>query len=231
MRILEAMVRKHIAVTGKPLRILNVGVATGATSQMLDAFGEVTSLEYDEETCDFLRSKVGIEAVQGSVTELPFENESFDLVTCFDVVEHVEDHAKAVSELGRVLKPAGTLFVTVPAFMFLWDEHDLANHHFRRYTRGQLKRLFAPLGLNRIFLSYFNYFLFPPIATFRLVTKPFKRKRNAAEARSDLRHQQIGSGLSKLLYSIFLFERHFLTRRIGFPFGLSLLYLMRKPKA
>ena len=72
---------------------------------MLSKFGEVTSLEYDKYCCEFLKEKTGIEAINASLTELPFSDNSFDLVCAFDVIEHIEDHEKAVDEIFRVLKP------------------------------------------------------------------------------------------------------------------------------
>ncbi|MEL7163261.1 MAG: methyltransferase domain-containing protein, partial [Bacteroidota bacterium] len=74
----------------EPLRILNAGIATGATSLMLADFGEVTNLEYDADCCTFVRDKLGLEVVNGSLTELPFPDGTFDLICAFDVVEHIE---------------------------------------------------------------------------------------------------------------------------------------------
>jgi len=92
---------------------------------MLEKFGDVTSIEYDEDCCQFLNEVLHIPALQGSITELEFEDNSFDLVCAFDVIEHVEDDSKAASEMLRVCKKDGLVFATVPAFMLLWSEHDV----------------------------------------------------------------------------------------------------------
>ncbi len=122
--------------TNRPLKILNVGIATGRTSELLTEFGSVKSVEYDQECFEFTKSAVpSLDLIQGSILELPFEDQSYDLVCALDVIEHVEDHQLAVREMQRVCKPNGLVCVTVPAFMFLWNQHDDVNHHVRRYDK------------------------------------------------------------------------------------------------
>src|ERR1700754_4006597 len=75
----------------KNLKILNVGAALGASTILLQEFGEVVSIEYSKDCCDFVNQNLGLHFIHGSITELPFENNSFDLVCAFDVVEHVQD--------------------------------------------------------------------------------------------------------------------------------------------
>ena len=154
----------------RPLKILNVGVATGYSSQLLAEFGQVKSVEYDQECYEFTKATVPIDLIQGSILELPFENDSYDLVCAFDVIEHVVEHELAVQEMQRVCKSSGLVCVTVPAFQFLWNQHDDVNHHVRRYTRPLLESLFQKTGRIR-FSSYFNFLLFFPIAGFRLLSK------------------------------------------------------------
>ena len=71
--------------------------------------------------------------------------------------------------------------VTVPAFMFLWSQHDVVNHHFRRYTAPILRGVFGKSDEN-IFHTYFNFWLFFPIAFFRLLSKilPVRKKESNA---------------------------------------------------
>ena len=62
-------------------------------------------------------------------------DDRFDFAVCLDVLEHIDDELHALRELHRVVRPGGTLLVTVPAYQSLWSEHDVINHHKRRYTR------------------------------------------------------------------------------------------------
>ena len=95
---------KRILPPKKDLKILNVGAATGRSSELLMQFGEVMSVEYDKECFDFVAQNLKIPIVKGSILELPFEAEAFDLVCAFDVIEHVNDDYLAVMEMRRVCK-------------------------------------------------------------------------------------------------------------------------------
>ncbi|MBC8883666.1 class I SAM-dependent methyltransferase [Flavobacterium piscinae] len=163
-RIISNLIKKLISdnnYTSGEISILNIGCSTGRSSEYLSEFGKVTSIEYDEFCCEFAREKTGLEIIHGSITELPFTVEKFDLVCAFDVIEHVEDDQLAVNEMKRVLKENGVIFITVPAFMSLWSHHDEINQHFRRYKLNEVDHLFK-LEKNgkTIFSSYFNFFFF-----------------------------------------------------------------------
>ena len=212
----------------RPLKILNVGIATGHTSELLAEFGAVKSVEYDQACFEFTRAEVpSLDLIQGSILELPFENNSYDLVCALDVIEHVEDHKLAVQEMQRVCKPSGTVCVTVPAFEFLWNQHDEVNHHVRRYTRPLLESLFKNNG-KITFSSYFNFWLFFPIAGFRLLSKILPlHKRKVEEAGSDFTVMN-GSVFQKLFYIIFKSENIFITNNVQLPVGVSLLLTWKK---
>ncbi|HMP94273.1 MAG TPA: class I SAM-dependent methyltransferase, partial [Phnomibacter sp.] len=119
-RLLRQILTQHLPA-GIPPRILNVGCATGGSTLWLQQLGPVDSLEYDEECCRFCAEEVGIEVIQGSVLELPYESNQYDVVCAFDVIEHVDDHALAVTQLQRVCKPGGLVLISVPALMSLWS--------------------------------------------------------------------------------------------------------------
>ncbi|TAE37843.1 MAG: class I SAM-dependent methyltransferase [Runella slithyformis] len=219
---------KKVLPTNRPLKILNVGIATGHTSELLLAFGNVKSVEYDQACFDFTRQAVPtLDLMQGSILELPFEDNSYDLVCALDVIEHVEDHQLAVNEMKRVCKPNGTVCVTVPAFEFLWNQHDDVNHHVRRYTRPLLESIFQKNG-NITFSSYFNFWLFFPIAGFRLLSKILPlHQRNIEEAGSDFTVMN-GSIFQKVFYRIFNSERFFINKGVQLPVGVSLLLTWKK---
>lgn len=210
----------------KKIKILNVGVATGSTSEMLSRYGDVTSVEYDSTCCSFLRNELQMQVTEASITELPYENDTFDLVCAFDVIEHVEEDETAALELKRVCKPGGYVFCTVPAFKFLWSNHDDVNHHIRRYTATQFKKLFDKNG-RIIFQSYFNTLLFLPVSIFRLLSKLLPTNAIREGAGSDFTIK--GSNVfSPLFYFLFKSENIFLKRKISFPFGISYLLLWTK---
>lgn len=226
LQILEDYVKRKI-YNGSPLKILNVGIATGATSQMLEKYGDVTSLEYDEDCCEFLREELGMEVINGSVLELPFADNEYDLVCAFDVVEHVEDDVLAVQEMKRVCKTGGDVFITVPALMSLWSQHDEVNHHFRRYKMKGVKALFTKEndGKER-YSTYFNSKLFLPIYLFRQLSNILPKRKTEKNSGSDF--AVFNNGLTnKLLAALFKIELYWL-RISKYPIGVSILYSWRK---
>ncbi len=216
-------VLKHRSSQG-PLSILNVGVATGHTSELLKSLGAITSVEYDDDCFAFTKENVpGINLIQGSILELPFEDETFDLVCAFDVVEHVEDDRLAVSEMERVLKKGGAMVLTVPAFMSLWSPHDVINHHFRRYTKNQLLDLFSKQGRFH-YDSYFNTILFPLVWLVRKINNAITKLRGVKpeDMKSDIQYKG-ESLLSTLLFRIFSIEKRWIQKKIKLPFGVSVI--------
>ncbi|HUG09896.1 MAG TPA: class I SAM-dependent methyltransferase [Opitutaceae bacterium] len=83
----------------------------------------------------------------GEITALPFDDESFDLVTAFDVIEHVEDDLRVFGELTRVLKPDGHLLFSVPLHPTFWTAFDEHVGHARRYEPAALQALLESHGL------------------------------------------------------------------------------------
>jgi SAM-dependent methyltransferase len=223
---MKVLIKKYLPTSGhRSLRILNVGAATGGTSQMLDEFGEVTSVEYDKECCDLLKEKVGIKAVEASVSDLPFDDNFFDLVCAFDVIEHVENDCMAVQEIIRVAKNDAIIMITTPSFMFLWSHHDEINHHVRRYTQPAALKLLENTDSSILFKSYFNFFLFFPIAIFRIFfSNIFRPKKGTG---SDFEVNKSSAILNSLLFSIFDVEKYIL-KIMALPLGVSLLFILKK---
>ena len=223
-KLLSDTIQSRITIE-KPLSILNIGSATGRTSEILQEFGEVTSVEYDKACCEFSKNILDMQVINASIIDLPFPDEKFDLVCAFDVIEHVADDESAISEMYRVCKASGHLFLTVPAFQSLWSVHDEVNHHYRRYRKNNLLRLFSGREGSIIKCTYFNSLLFIPIFLLRKtqairLSKKRKRKKSDFEVISS-------SFVNRLFYSIFNLER-MLLKRWAFLFGVSLMLLWKK---
>ena len=213
----------------KPLNILNIGAATGKTSELLSMFGKVTSLEYDQDCCDYANKHFNLNVINGSILELPFKDEEFDLVCAFDVIEHVEDDLSGVHEMRRVCKRDGQIVLTVPAYHFLWSHHDEVNHHYRRYTLKGLKELVKKVDLNPLRATYYNTLLFIPIAVFRLLSKIIPEKLIRKGAGSDATLHTNDGLISRTLYRIFNLELSML-KLFDLPFGVSIFLSLSKNK-
>ena len=80
----------------------------------------------------------GANALLGNVSALPFADQGFDLVCAFDIVEHVDDDAAALSELARVAAPGAALLLSIPLHQGLWTPFDDFVGHRRRYEPESL---------------------------------------------------------------------------------------------
>jgi ubiquinone/menaquinone biosynthesis C-methylase UbiE len=228
-RILRDRIR-HILNNPKEIQSLNIGAATGTTSDMLSEFGEVMSVEYDQECCNYTQTFLNTPLIQGSITELPFDNNSYDLVCAFDVIEHVEDDTKAVAEMMRVCKPGGHIAITVPAYALLWGEHDVINQHFRRYTKTELLRLLKKHPGKMVYQTYFNSILFIPIAAYRLLAKGMSKLKGAKREKVESDHAIFGTEgfFNNLLAGIFSIDYYLMKWGIRFPAGVSIMVFFKK---
>ena len=104
----------------------------------------------------------------GSAMALPFADETFDLVSAFDVIEHCEPEATALAEVARVLRPGGSFLMAVPAYRWAWSDHDVANGHHRRYTRARAAQSVGAAGLTIDRVTHGFATVFPFFAAERL---------------------------------------------------------------
>ncbi len=201
-------------------RILDVGCGTGANLEMLGKFGEAHGVDVSHDALAFCRER-GLQNVRhGEAERLPYEDDSFDLVTGLDVVEHLDDDVAGLSEMRRVLRRGGRALLFVPAFMFLWGVQDDVSHHRRRYTIPNLRQAVQSAGLEVERTTYANITFFAPILLGRALMK-VTGLRPASENNINV------SALNGVLGRVLGAESAFLTK-MNFPFGVSALCVARK---
>jgi SAM-dependent methyltransferase len=203
-------------------RILDAGCGSGRNMVELARHGTVTGVELADASVALARERGAGEVIAGSVLEMPFEADSFDLAASLDVIEHLEDDLTALRELRRVVAPGGSLLVTVPAYQWLWSGHDEINHHFRRYTRRSLQRAGEEAGWHQVRTTYFNSLLLPAAIMLRVLDR-FSRK--TTESSLDLWVPP--QPLNWLLERPLQLEAAMIGRGGRIPAGLSLLAVFR----
>lgn len=205
------------------LSIFDAGCGTGANLEAISRYGETFGVDMAHAAIDFCRKR-GIERLAISRLEhLAYLSESFDIVTALDVLEHVDEDLKAMSEIHRVLRPGGMLLVTVPAYGFLWSEHDEALHHRRRYAAYELRNKLSLVGFEIERCSYFITTLFFPILFIRILQGIFKKSTHPKTSVVELPRL-----LNALLVGLLGLEQG-LFRYINLPFGVSIVCIARKP--
>lgn len=211
---------------GKNEKILDIGCGTGIVLKILEKFGTAVGMEISREAIHFLRKRgLKLIACSDANQSIPFKSDTFSTITCLDVLEHLDNDFSLLREAGRVCKPGGHIFLTVPAFNILWGVHDEALHHKRRYTLKQILKKIDPLDFIVIKASYYNICFFPLIFACRKINRFLSRKKYA---QSDffLPLPQWFNNILILFYTVELK----LLRSFRFPFGVSLLLILQKPK-
>lgn len=202
--------------------ILNVGAGTGGTIPTLEKFGTVMNVDTSDQAIRFIESG-GHHAKLIDGSTLPFKDSTFDMVVALDVMEHIEDDAAALKEWLRVIKPGGMIFITVPAYQWLWSDHDVVMHHYRRYSTGQIRSLTKAYPVKIIKLSYMIVFSLPLIIAYRLA-------RNLTNPRASRQKSSIIK-VPALVNSFFIMMLSIEARALRLVdalFGTSILLVARK---
>jgi len=207
--------------SGKP-KILNIGSGTGGTLPILEKFGMVHNVDTSKEALRFLEMS-GYKGTLVKGLELPFKDNTFDVVTALDVLEHIEKDHTALTEWFRVLKPGGSMLLTVPAYQWLWSQHDVINNHHRRYLKKNLRALIKKAGFSIDKASYAIVFSFPIVAGFRIMSKLSKQKPEDYSS-----FVKIRPSINKLFINFLKLEAQ-TQKQINFPLGTSILVVAKKP--
>jgi SAM-dependent methyltransferase len=204
---------------------LDVGCGTGETLTALESAGVGTALGTDLSP---LALSLGARArgqrtVAVALAEhLPFGDHRADCIVAMDVIEHLDDDVLALRELLRVARPGATVYLTVPAYPFLWSDHDVRAAHRRRYTASMLERSARAAGIEIERISYYNSFLVLPALLLRRT--PLRRLASDTDEETSMMHPAVDRGflaLSRL-------EQWWLARW-RLPFGLSIVLVGRAP--
>ena len=201
-------------------KILDVGCGTGANLEMLSRFGKAEGVDVSFEALSFCRGRGLNNVKHGAAEALPYEDNSFDLVTGLDVVEHLDDDVAGLREMRRVLRPRGEVLLFVPAFMFLWGVQDDISHHRRRYTLAGLKQVVAQAGFEVERATYVNISFFAPILMGRLFMK-------VTGLRPESENNITIGFLNGVLGKIFAAERLILDK-VNIPLGVSIICVARR---
>lgn len=210
----DTIARARVSPTAQ---VLDIGTSTGTNLRLLKdlGFANRCGLDPSDEAIRWCAEKGLGHVERGDVCHLPFDDGAFQLVLATDIIEHVDDDMRAISEIRRVLAPGGTAIISVPAFQSLWGLQDEVAHHKRRYRKKALLDLIRRGGLVPQESFYFNYLLFLPIWTARQLIDLF-------HIQLDSENQVNTLLLNRLLTWIFTLDVA-TARVVQPPFGVSIM--------
>lgn len=205
-------------------RLLDIGCGTGYTLTRLPATTTAVGIDSSRHALRLAQRRAPkATLVQGDAYRLPFAENAFDAILALDVLEHLDDDIQAASEVARVLRPGGAAIFTVPAFAWLWNEHDEALSHRRRYRLAELETVLSAAGFTIQISTYYNTLLFPLVVANRLWSRRLPRRRPPRSALTIPPEP-----VNRLFASVLAAESH-LVHRVRLPLGVSCLALVRDP--
>jgi len=204
----------------RDLRVLDVGCGTGFNMRLFERYGAVEGVDTAAEALAYCRRR-GLERVrQADAASLPFADDTFDLVTALDIIEHLDDDVAALREFARVLKPGGTLLVYTPALPALYGDHDRVVGHRRRYMKRLLRDRLEAAGYTVRHLSYVNLVVLPAVLLVRLALRWVTDRPHV--------EMSLPPSPANALLTLVSWAEVPLVTRLGLPFGLSLVALARR---
>ena len=206
-------------VTDHQPRILDVGCGTGANLLLLSKYGQAEGVDVSEDALAFCRARGLDKVTLGAGEEMPYADGTFDLVTAFVVVEHMDEDLAGLKEMRRVLRPGGRVLLFVPTFMFLWGLQDDVSNHRRRYRLPELRRVLEQAGFEVERSTYANITFFLPILLVRQVMRLTGIK---TETENSINISSLNGVFGKLLGA-----ESTILRYMNLPFGVSGLCVAR----
>ncbi len=214
----------------KYLRILDAGCGTGYNLGHYgskDSF-EIYGIDISSDALEWVRKRGFRKIAQGSVTEIPYQSEVFNIVFSFDVLQQLrpDTNEDALREMHRVLKPGGLLFIRVAAFEWLRSSHDDDIQSMHRFSRNELAQKLRDAHFEIEYISYANSFLFPFVVVRRLL------KHAGIGGGTDVKPLPRGFGwIDSIFRGILASEAKWLSSGKTFPFGVSVICRARKGTA
>ncbi|MGE3268355.1 MAG: class I SAM-dependent methyltransferase [Chloroflexota bacterium] len=202
--------------------ILDAGCGSGGMTRYLQHFGRVTGIDLAPEALTLAKQRGLTRLARSSVGAIPFQDGTFDIVTSFDVLYHlnVNDDRVALSEIHRVLKPGGVALIRLPAFDWIRGAHDTVVHTRHRYTRDELAGKLEDVGFLLEHSTYANFLLFPLAPA-----KRYLEMRQGSHEATDLWRPP--GPINRLLADLLSLEA-VPARSVGLPWGLSVFAVARR---
>lgn len=223
-KIILSLVEKFCPEITSRDTVVDIGCGTGGFLSKLAERYVAIGTDMSETALGYCRKRGLTRLYNTTVRDFPREseeNKKIRAVFMLDVIEHIEDDQTIVQEVYDLLEPGGYFIAAVPAFQWLFTNHDRAHMHYRRYNRKQFTQLFVNAGFSLKKTSYFNFLLFLPAVISRFLNrnKVYKTPADALDKVSPL--------ANSILHAVFAKEASLL-QTMSFPFGLSLVIIAQK---
>lgn len=216
----ESLIIKAVKKYKKKGTILDAGCGTGSLSIRLAGEGyNLMSVDTARRSLNYLKSEViakrlgrRIRVQHKSIVHTFFKKQSFDVIVCGEVLEHIVEDRKVIAEFFRILKNDGYCIITVPADPKLWDSTDDIAEHKRRYIKDELEKKFK----NQKFLIVKSFYWGFPLNYFwhKYVFTPFLINK--------LQHQNNVTNSKNIISGII--KNNMVNRLLSYVFSIDLIF-------
>jgi 2-polyprenyl-3-methyl-5-hydroxy-6-metoxy-1,4-benzoquinol methylase len=163
-----------------------------------------------------------------SFEKADFQDDSLPAVALLDVVEHIRDDRSFIEGLRQKLIPGGYMYISVPAFEFIWTVKDEYYGHFRRYTTSSIRKLLSSAGLEVMYSSYIFSILPFPIFFLRALPNRIGLNKNIKKL-EQTQHKKGREGITgNVLNKIWKWEINQIKKKKPILLGSSCLVVARK---
>ncbi len=208
------------------LRLLDCGCGTGNNLALLEKHGRAFGFDITAIGPRFARAHGLTRVARGSIGDIPCADQSFDIVTSFDVLYGLPDAIEqaAAREMARVTKPGGHVLITVAALESLRGGHGSLAKELRRYDTASLTALLEGAGLEIVRISYTFAFLFPLLYSVRAL----QRWQGGGQAAASATEISVPLAPVNAVLSALLVVESWFLRVVDMPIGSSIICLARK---
>jgi SAM-dependent methyltransferase len=156
--------------------VVDIGGGNGFVAAGIQNAGmDVLLVEPGQTAAATARQRGVRNVVCATLEDAGFADDSLPSAAAFDVLEHLADDRANLALIHKLLRPRGRLYISVPAYQFLFSGEDHFAGHFRRYTLASLSKALRGAGFQVEYASYIFAFLPLPIFLFRTIPSRLKR--------------------------------------------------------
>jgi SAM-dependent methyltransferase len=220
-RTILSAVRRYPPADGP---LFDVGAGNGYVAEALEQAGfPVIAIEPSHAGAANAVARHVTWVVCGGLPSSAFRHGTAGAIGLFDVIEHIEDDRSFLSPLRPYLKSGARLYITTPAFPWLWSSNDVRSGHYRRYTIETLRETLNAVGFSVEYATYIFWLLPLPILLFRAL------RSNNPQPRASRQHRLGGATFRRIAERCFAFEARRIAKGTTIPFGGSCL-IVAKPR-
>jgi len=221
------VLKSVISIFSKGKQFFDIGGGNGFITKALQDLGfEAWLVEPGQDGILNAKERGVANLINSTIESAGFKTGALDNTGLFDVLEHIESDQEIIDKIYQATSPGGRIFITVPAYSFLWSDADVNARHFRRYSRKTARHILERAGFNVLYDTCFFSFLVPLI--FILRTIPYRVLKRKKVGDVEEVHNIKWELVNKLINRLCRYEMRKITHKNKILFGSSCLIIAEK---